>query len=280
MALRAGIEISVTEGGRKAPTYDLASDIKGDLTFADLLRFTKNALITISTDTLREEQGRGFDKKPIRLVDGKVGRSELDVNPLGSIEYRSRQDPRKIITTIYQAILARSPVRTGEYAKANVVAFNGVQVANSAESLQAWLDTAPAFTDRDRIRFINTSPYARKLERYGVSKGRQRSVSRPLGKNERDRVGRQRLLVPNGTYALAYRSIRSKFKANSFIAFDLIPGDKLGISQGFGSPAHSKLRRTFAKNRVNGSSAGRPYLYPTILLYVVQAGLNQENTLQ
>lgn len=279
MAVRAGIEISVTESGRKAPSYDLASDLKGDLTFADLLRFTKNALVTIATDTLREEQGRGFDKKPIRLVDGKVGRSELDVNPLGSIEYRSRQDPRKIINTIYNAILERSPVKTGDYFKSNVVTFNGIQVANSFESLQAWLDTAPAFTDRDRIRFINTAPYARKLERYGVTRTRQRSVSRPLGKNERDRIGRQRLLVPNGTYALAYRSVRSKFKANSFLAFDLIPGDKLGITQGFGEGRLAGLRRTFAKNRINGSSAGRPYLYPTILLYVVQAGLNQD-TLQ
>jgi len=278
-ATNFNISYEVKERGKTLPQYTLNTDQDGKLTLGDLLRYTKDALITISTDVLREEQGRGFDKNPVRLVDGKPNKAVNDVDPLGRIEYFARQDARKLILQTYQEILKRSPVFTGEYERANVVTFNGRQIANDLPSLEAWLESAPEFGNRDRIRFINTSPYARKLERLGVTRQRRKFRTRKLGKRESDRQGRKVLLVPNGAYSLAYRAIRSKYKANSFIAFDLVPGSSLGITEGFGQGTHSSLRRTFAKNRNNGSSAGRPYLYPTILIYVVKAGLVTE-TLQ
>lgn len=261
MALGAfNIEYSIKEGGKRSNVeWDLKNDFSGEASLAELLQFTKGALLKISSDVLREEQGRGFDKKPTLVVDGKFNKRPEDVNPLGKIQYVARQSLRQVIIDTYDAILKRSPFDTGEYFKSNVVTFNGSQIANDMPSLLRWLEAKGNFENKDIIRFVNTAPYARKLERYGVT---EKGSSTKVRKKDKYRTdASNRVLVPNGTYALAYKAIQRKYKNNSFIKFRLVLGSDLGLT-GEG--------RTY---KTKGPNFGRTYMYPTILISAVEAGI-------
>jgi hypothetical protein len=252
------VSYSVKESGKNAPNWDLSSDLDGQKTLADLLRFTKGALIRISTDVLREEQSNGFDKKPTLIVDGKFNRTIDQVNPLGKIQYVARSSLRELIVDTFDAIRFRTKVVTGEYGRNNIVTFNGYQVANSRESLNRWLDNKGSFEGKDIIRFINTAPYARKLERWGVTA--QRTKTKTKKKDKRYSAFMNQVQVPNGTYALAYKAIQSKYKNNSFIRFRLVSGSDLGLV------GAGRVYKT-------GKTRGKPYLYPSILISAVEAGI-------
>jgi hypothetical protein len=258
------IAYSVKESGRRAPSWDLENDLDGSATLADILRFTKGALIKISSDVLKEEQALGFDKNPTLIVDGKYNKKVDQVNPLGKIQYVARQPLKQLILDTYDAIRFRTKIVTGEYGKNNIVTFNGLQVANNLASLKKWLDSKNNFENRDIIRFINTAPYARKLERLGVTaqrtKIKQESHKRATAKNRGRTFGRKAVLIPNGVYALAFKAIQSKYKNNAFIRFRLVQGSDLGLV------GPGRVYKT-------GKTKGRPYLYPSILISAVEAGM-------
>lgn len=255
-AVNFSVNYSVKDSGKNATGYDLNSDLDGKTTLADLLIFTKKALITISTDALKEEQDKGFDKQPTLIVDNKFNRKVDDVNPLGKIEYVARVEFKEMIMETYRKILFHSKVVTGRYISGNVVTYNGKQVANNMPSLEAWLKTKSTFSPKDIVRFVNYEPYARKLETLGVT----RQKSKPKKVIRKKKRGRKQVTLPNGAYAMAYASIKRRFKKNSFIAFDLMPGNKLGIT-GPGT--------TFK----TAPWTGQPYIYPTIIIRAVEAGL-------
>jgi len=262
-AVNFSVNYSVKDSGKNATGYDLNSDLDGKTTLADLLRFTKKALITISTDVLKEEQDRGFDKQPTLIVDNKFNKKVDDVNPLGKIEYVARVEFKEMIMETYRKILFHSKVVTGRYISGNVVVYNGKQVANNMPSLEAWLKTKSIFSPRDIVRFVNYEPYARKLETLGVT--RQRKKATPKKVIRKKKRGRKQVTLPNGAYAMAYASIKRRFKKNSFIAFDLMPGDRLGLT---GEEGRFKGKRAKKKGYW-----GQPYIYPTIMIRAVEAGL-------
>lgn len=250
------VGITVTESGRNKPEYTLESDLQGELSFADFLAFTKQALIVTADVVLKEEQAAGFDQSPVVLVDGKQGVPEIQVSPLGKIEYVARADIQDIIFDTYQNLIDKSPVLTGKYKSSNFVFLNGQQVATDMESLHTWLDSNPELNDRDLIRFVNIEPYARKLERLGVTSERQQS--RTVQSRGKRRQRTSRVLVPNGDYYVTARSIRSKYRNNSIIRFEFISGTNLGITGNF------QARR---------GKPGRAYLYPSILISVQEGGV-------
>lgn len=253
------VDISVTQNGKRAPQFDIiggrGADLDGNLSFKEFLNFTKTVLIVTAATVLKEEQDQGFDKTPVVIVDGNTFKRVIDVNPLGKIEFVARQDMSDIVLETYQGILDRSPVLTGQYKSSNFVFLNGQQVATDKSSLDAWLATNPAFDDKDLIRFVNIEPYARKLERLGVTE--QRQQSRTVQARKRRGKGGGRVLAPNGTYFLTSRSIRSKYKRNSIIRFEFISGTQLGITGSFAG---------------KGGKPGRAYLYPSILISVQESG--------
>jgi hypothetical protein len=253
------VSISVREAGRKKPQYSIGSDLNGELTLQELLEWTRSALIITSDLILKEEQAKGFDKNPVVTVDGKPGRRVENVHPLGQIEFTARQNVKDILLETYNALLYRSKVLTGRYKSSHYVFLNGKQVAIDLQSLESWLASSPKLEDKDIIRIVNIQPYARKLERLGVTAQRsnRRSLDRSKNKNSK-RTGT--ILVPNGTYFLTARAIRSKYKRNSIIRFTFLPGSSLGLTQ------------TFKSGRKGKNSAGRPYLYPTIVISVQERG--------
>ena len=252
------VDISVTESGRKRPEYTLNSDLNGEITLQDLLEATKQALIITADQILKEEQALGFDKDPILVVDGRKNKPIQNVSPLGQIEFTSRQNMTEIVLETYNALLYRSKVLTGAYKSSHFVFLNGIQVATDLSSLDSWLKTNPQFKNSDTIRFVNIQPYARKLERYGITAQRSKVSRRDPG-GKKSPTGKL-VAIPNGTYYLTARAIRSKYKRNSIIKFAFLPGTSLGLSG------------SFSGGRKGKNSSGRPYLYPSISISVQERG--------
>lgn len=251
------VDYKVYENGRNAPEYTLESDLKGEVSLADFLQFTKSSLIVIADNALREEQALGFDKQPVVVVDGRVNKPVFAVHPFGSIEFVSKASMKEIILETYNGIIGRSPVLTGLYKSSNYVFVNGRQVATDLGSLESWLGTNPVFEEKDLIRFVNIQPYARKLERLGVTGQRQQSRT-VRSKNRKTGGTKVKVLQPNGTYFLTARAIRSKYTRNSTIKFTFLSGSDLGIIGSFRTSKRGK--------------PGRRYLYPTIIISVSESG--------
>lgn len=256
------VDFSVEENGRKRPEYTLDTDLNGEISLADFLEFTKSSLIITADTVLAEEQLLGFEKNPVIVVDGRQGKSVLNVNPFGTIEIVSRVNMQDILLETYKGIIHRSPVDTGQYVKSHYVFQNGKQVATDLASLESWLASNPKFEQKDLIRFVNIQPYARKLERRGITAQNQGQLIKTRTVKSRDkRKAAQGITVaaPNGAYYLTSRAIRAKYKRNSVIKFSFISGASLGISGNF------KVGRK--------GKPGRPYLYPTIIISVEEGGI-------
>ncbi len=252
------LEYGVFEDGRKAPEYSLETDLRGEISLADFLAFTKSSLIIIADQVLKEEQDNGFDKNPVLVVDGSQSKPIANVSPLGSIEFVSRANITDIIRETFDGLIFRSPIDTGKYVSSHVVLLNNSEVARGQNSLDSWLATNPQFKDSDTIKFVNLQPYARKLERLGVSGQRQQSRT-VKSRDKRKAASGGRILAPNGAYFLTTRAIKAKYKQNINIKFSFIPGGQLGLKGSF------KVGR-------NGKP-GRSYLYPIIILTVNERGI-------
>jgi hypothetical protein len=267
--MNISFDYKVVEKGKNAPEYDIKADLDGELTLADLLQFTKASLITIATDVLREEQGRGFDKEPTQIVDGVRGRPLELVNPLGKIQFVASQDLAEIALFTWDNISKRSPVDTGLYVSQNIVSYNGKVIASSREELELFFSLENEFGERDRIRFINAAPYAHKLERYARTKGSKSKIQTRKSKDPKQRSG-PRVLKPNGAYTLAHRAVKRKFGRNVFTKFELLPGDYIGVTSPLPPNGKQKFRTTY--DPLGKYNKGY-YIYPTILLGVESSGL-------
>ena len=263
------VSISVSESGRKAPQYTIDSDLKGEITLTELFEFFRTSLATIAFETLKEEQDLGFDKKPVISVDGRVGRRIDQVKPFGQIEITARAEAMEILLDAYQAVLDRSPVDTGLYISSHIVVWNTTVIAKNMGDLRAWLSKSPELKDSDSFVIVNTQPYARRLERLGVTAGNgsfsSRSPRYQKSRDKRQRSGPQ-VLAPNGAYFLASRAIKRKYKRNSTIRFKFIPGYVLGLGAVF---------KTFSKasgTRKRSKSKPSTYLYPAIVISLKEGG--------
>lgn len=262
------ISIEVYESGRKKPQYSLESDIRGEVTAQELLNIVKNTLIKVAKNARSEEVARGFDPKAVLKVDNKFGLVEEDVKPIGQIEYIARQDLKEILNFAYNKILnlTRIITRTGNYAKNNVVLYNNVEVARSPDEFKKFLEIKTDFKNNDRIEFVNIAPYANKLELEGLVKGGGRKAQI---KPKKGQEGPARLVrKPNGVYYLAHRSIKEKYKGNSFIKYQPILGQEIGLTNPPRGSGVGRIRQT-------GKSTGRTYIYPAILILVKLDGVTQ-----
>jgi len=270
MELKIKVDVNVVEGTGKKRTnpYSLDSDLKGEWTLEELVQHLKSSLIAISLDVLAEEQAAGFDKDPVMVVDGK-SKPLFDVSPFGRVEFFSRiKEVAPILTKIYADILNKSPILTGMYQDSNLVLVNGKTVATNMQEFEGYLKTA-TFSSTDIIRFINVTPYARKLERMGVTA--QRRATRLVKSRDKRARGEifagNKIRAPNGVYYLTLKSFQKKYKFLANAKFKLVPGgsfdtSKLPTSTRTGKP----LRRTYKKS-------GDPYLYPSIIINFKEMGL-------
>ena len=223
--------------------------------------------IDTSLKVLKEEQATGFDRQPRVRVDNKFGKSIFAVKDFGQIEFYARLTITETIMGIYREIWNRTPVVTGQYRSGNYVFLNNKVVATTPAELKGFVRAYEkiGFNDTDVIRFINVNPYARKLERYGISKGRSRVRTR----ESKDPRNTATIKVPNGAYVLAHRAARRKFKAGaSFMKFSFHVNGRRGIN----IQATGRFRNTFKTKKYRG----QPYLYPMISLAFSPEGIVRE----
>jgi hypothetical protein len=247
------VDVSITEGG-KPSRYSIENDLSGQATLQELALFMRRSLINVALDVLKEEQKQGFDKKPVTLIDNRLNKPITQVKPFGKIEFKKRVKSLEIISFAYREIARRSPVDTGRYENSNFVFLNGKRIATNLTELSAWIASKPAIKENDFIRIVNVTPYARRLERLGVTRQR---TSRLKIKNRRTsssgRIRNPTSLRPNGTYFLSTRATKRKYKGNVTIYFGFIPGNLLGLSATFAGGSGKKKRT---------------YLYPTMKIYI------------
>jgi hypothetical protein len=266
------VDLKVTESGKNAPEYTIKSDIAGKVSLARYVELIRQTLISTSLTALKEEQAKGFDKNPARLVDGSPVKSVLNVKPFGTVIFQRKAETLDLLLPLYDMILKLSPVDTGLYKENHVVFVNRKAIADSRESLLRWVEAGNTLKELDIIHFANVVPYASKLERLGVTDKRQ---LRKLGKSK-DKKQRSGSMVrlPNGTYALAARAFRRVNKTIAQIRFEWMNGVALGIIPGQNAPRVSKtgkkLRYDFAQLRSRHSG---PYVFPTIRIFIRPGGV-------
>lgn len=269
------VSLRVVEKGRRAPEYELQSKRSEEATLEMLANDLKTTLVLVANTVLREEQAQGFPLDPLVLVDSKKNKRVEDVNPFGKIEFFDRSvNFRELFIATYKQLLERSPVDTGQYEKSHIVFLGNTVVAKSLADLNSWLDTEPEITSTSTVTFVNTRPYARRLESLGVSKSSQGSrVKRERKGKSRDKLQRNGPVVsmPNGTYFLTYRSILrdNRFKKIVRTSFDFISGAKSSEFSG-NFTSFKNLRGSREKK----AKIGRQYLYPAIIFRFPEANLS------
>jgi hypothetical protein len=271
--------ITVKDSDRKAPPWSLGGDLNGEVSLAKLLFYTKEALIRISQDVLREEQAKGFDKDPVTIVDKKRYNVPIEtVSPLGQIEFVSRKDAGDVMLFAYQQLIDKSPRLTGKYEDYHLVFLNGKMIARNHKELLAFFEGNPKITDRDRFRFVNTVPYAAALEYKGISKFKRGGEtilrnSMKTKKSKRSSTGSVR--VPNGVYTLTTKALKSKFKGIGYIKFEFLNGGALGITSPIPGRSGTFGNAPFRTQYMEGSRWKGPYVYPSILIGIAGRGIIQ-----
>ena len=235
----------------------------------EILDFTQQLLVSTARDFLKEQQNKNdFPKEYLTLVDGKLGAGELTVKPLGEIVYTTKlEDIATVIIDIFGMILDKTPLKTGYYSSMHVLLYNGNVVARGYSSAKNWLKQDRKYKDTDKFRIINLSPYARKLERLGIRRGKSGGlgIDRKYRKGKNKKTGNA-VRLPNGVYWLAARTAKKTFlQLKGRIRFSFIP-----VSPTIASGQNTK---TFSPNSFKFETGaegkkGRPYLYPSITITI------------
>ena len=177
--------------------------------------------ISVAKEVLREEQVKGFDDNPRILVDRRYGVPFEGVKPFGIIEIFSRSDMGEVIEFIWKKLHEKSPVgdfdsrpgHPGFYRNSHIIMVNGVQVT------QATIKTMNYDPHKDKIQFVNTTVYARKIEGIYTS---SRIIDRKTRK--RERKGKWHTFgwspqAPKGVYRVVHRMARTRFGSNMDIKY-------------------------------------------------------------
>ena len=144
------------------------------------------------------------------FVDGTQGKSEDEVRPDGVIVYEFKL-VTDVIAWIDQELIAHSPVKTGRYQRSHALYADGVETDPDSPVLAT------------RYVFLNTQPYARKIER-GESKA-----------------------APEGVYEGIATSAAARFGNIAKVSFDYRSAPGGAVGEWAAQKTHSRTRRRSAK---------------------------------
>lgn len=118
----------------------------------------RTALASFAREQLADAQninGRAIGRVPRHdtYVDGQKGASEDNVRPDGVIIYEFEL-VTDVIVWIQEQLIRHSPIRSGRFRKSHLLFADGVEVQFGADIPAA-----------NRYVFVNSQPYARKIER-------------------------------------------------------------------------------------------------------------------
>lgn len=258
------LKITVKETGttETAKKYDITKDLDGEATLEEILAFTKSSLLRLARESLKEEQAKGFDKAPLVFVDGKKNPNIEVVSPLGKIEYVSKDvGTFEVIEKGLTLLLDKSRIVTGLYFDSHYVFMNGKVVATSIREFALFKDSGAVFKEKDVIHIVNVVPYARRLERLGVTKDAIKTKWRKS--TDRWKRSGPNVLAENGVYIHATRELKRQFGRNANIKFTYLTGATIGSTVvRTRDYAGKQLRTHFAKRKREKKSG--PYIYPAI----------------
>lgn len=247
-------DISSREIGSKTK-WSLESDIGGKVSLRTFIDFANSTLVSITKDVLKEETRKGFPEDYIEVTDGVVGKpfQLVDITKRGTIDISAQASVEDIIKFIFNSVEERSRIVTGRYVDSHVMLYNKSEVASNTEEAIAWSKTAK-IKKGDTIQFLNFQPYARKLERLGVTAQKSKPRLGKVRDRDKDKKSGRVGFKPNGVYYLTALLARKVYsKGIGKIRFEWVQGEA-GISGASDIP-----RSTFARD-------GRPYLYPSIII--------------
>lgn len=255
-------------------------DVSGKVYLEDFFDSLTKFHIKVSEEALREEQAKGFDKNPRTRVDNKFEKPISKLKPFGKVEYFSKADVATAIVDIFIELERRSPFRSGKYKKSNVLFYNGQLVATKVGEVIGFVkrrNQEGGFKNNDRFRFLNTSPYARKLELKGIRRGvsgKSKRQTFSAGKRKvKSRSAKGGFVQkPNGAFFLTFRLARNRYKSiANLIKFTFMPNGTEGINIQPGTDKNGKPERTTFAGKSKNS--GRPYLYPSITIILSERGI-------
>jgi len=266
----ASIEYKVTEGtGKNQITYNLVGDKRGEQTLEGLAINNQNATFSIAREVLKEEQVKGFPKKPRVRTDGRFEKPDTKVLPFGRIEYYAQSDVGVAILDMFRRLHEKSPMVSGQYREQNVLYHNGLEQARTPAGVASFvkdIESIGGFKPGDELRMVNLNPYARKLEYYRVTQatvGRRKGKQNNKGRKRSTKTGN---LLPSGTYYLTGRAIKRRYRAiANFINIGFMRSGDGGITIGPVAGSHG--------NRTSFEKDGRPYLYPYISIRLSAEGI-------
>jgi hypothetical protein len=260
---QVNVTLEVFEKGKKAPNWNIESDLTGEVSAKSLYQDIKQTLILVSKEALAEELAKGFDPKYQTFVDGSRNKKLEDVFALGKVSFVARAETSTLIAEIYKDILDLSRIKTGKYYTNNTVFVNDIQVANSELQLKNYLSSNIGFKHSDVITFVNLAPYARKLERHAVIRGN--AGTKKINTKADKRLGSGVIYHPNGAYVLAQRKAQSKYGKNAYIKFVFKDGGTISNLTG--------PDRTYKTDSGVESRIGKPYFYPSIVVRLIGEGI-------
>jgi hypothetical protein len=274
----ASVTFEVYDGGKLRQDWTIEADLTNELTLKDLRNTLKLMIIETANATFEEELALGFDKGATVFVDKNPRKLLADVDPFGRVDIVARQNMSEILMYIYNKIIEKSPVKTGKYISENVVFVNNIQVADNPAQLKSYLEGLD-FLSKDKIRFVNLAPYARKLERYAVTKDKK-AVPKINKKKDRSYLGSDSLL-PNGVYALTSRLAISQYGKNAFIQFSFIDGEQIsGVATSAKGAAINRYKNGKGSGRKSSDRTGKSYFYPSITVSVIGSAILTQGDLQ
>jgi len=234
--------------------YNSAKDVK------EMLHFAQRSLISIAIEEHDRAERDGLDKKAVIRTDNRWYKPLSQIKPFGKVEWTSRAIPTEVLKKIYINIIKHSPIDTGLYMRHNLVYVGGKLVAKTYGQLAVYLKTTEIEANKE-IWFINSMPYARKLERHAKVFG-----SNTADASRKRRKGRgPGALKPNGAYAMAARSAKSLAGQIGFIDYVNFANGQAGIS----------LPKPPRGMRTHRATDGRPYVYPSIRIKPFATGITQ-----
>lgn len=201
-----------------------------------------NYVVVTARAVLREEQRKGFDPKPKTIVDRRHNAPIESVKMFGLIEFIERTDLGEIVDWIYRRLVETSPVLKGDYAANHLILMNGEEASE-----RDWKSFGPG----DRLTFVNTMPYARRIEGGARFMGWNSRVDRSV----RNFVGGHSVQAPNGVYRVVFRQAKNRFGKQVIIEFRYV------VLTG-GTVKTPKFRTDATRSRFKG------YRYPALQLYV------------
>jgi len=232
----------------------------------ELVEDVQGELIVFSREVFKDEKEEGFPEKPLIRVDGTIGKKIEKVKPFGKIEFINvSENITEDIILAYDEILKRTPFgsknpddsfRSVKYRDYNYVYLNRKIVARDRLELRRWLNliSKKGFKKGDEVQFVNVVPYARKLERFNVVKGKEGGSPTRKFRKGKDKTNDSQILLPNGVYFQSQRTIKRIMKGKAFVS--PVKFEPLDVQIG-------GMRNTFTKARTTGG-IGRFYLYPMI----------------